>query len=207
MSSQPNRTECLELIAQIACATVVNCLRKINFISSYVLLFVLELMLSSRMKCYHLGRNVIIWDEMLSSGMRCYHLELILSSGINVIIWDEMLLSGANVIIWEEMLSSEADVIIWFYHVILSSGMKTPPFLFFPKTSLSPQRTLFLLFANNNCFPTSDEKLVAFEFRRFFNIGAEGAGVVLHSVDFVVCCMANVFEGWRIFKIIAMTPK
>ncbi len=31
------------------------------------------------------------------------------------------------------------------------------------------QRTLFLLFANNNCFPTSDEKLLAlFEFRRFF---------------------------------------
>ncbi len=31
------------------------------------------------------------------------------------------------------------------------------------------QRTLFLLFANNNCFPTSEEKLLAlFEFRRFF---------------------------------------
>jgi hypothetical protein len=33
------------------------------------------------------------------------------------------------------------------------------------------QRTLFLLFANNNWFPISDEKLVAlFEFRRFFYI-------------------------------------
>jgi hypothetical protein len=31
------------------------------------------------------------------------------------------------------------------------------------------QRTLFLIFANNNCFPTSEEKLLAlFEFRRFF---------------------------------------
>jgi hypothetical protein len=33
------------------------------------------------------------------------------------------------------------------------------------------QRTLFLLFANNNCFPKSDEILVAlFEFRRFIYI-------------------------------------
>jgi hypothetical protein len=31
------------------------------------------------------------------------------------------------------------------------------------------QRILFLLFANNNCFPMSDGKLVAlFEFRRFY---------------------------------------
>jgi hypothetical protein len=28
------------------------------------------------------GANVIIWDEMLSSGMKCYHL------GRNVIIWE-----------------------------------------------------------------------------------------------------------------------
>jgi hypothetical protein len=80
-------------------------------------------MLSSGMKCYHLGcnviiwsycyhlelsyhlgPNVIIWDEMLSSGMQCYHLEEMLSSGtkcyhlgLNVIIWDAMLSSGANV--------------------------------------------------------------------------------------------------------------
>jgi hypothetical protein len=33
-------------------------------------------MLSSGMKCYLLGLNVIIWDFMLSSGMKCYHLEL-----------------------------------------------------------------------------------------------------------------------------------
>jgi uncharacterized protein YheU (UPF0270 family) len=50
-------------------------------------------MLSSGTKCYHLGRNVIIWDAMLSSG-------------VNVIIWDEILSSGGNVIIWDEMLSS-----------------------------------------------------------------------------------------------------
>ena len=49
---------------------------------------------SSGMQCYHLGRNVIIWDEMLSSLMQCYHLEPMLSSGANVIIWDDMLLSG-----------------------------------------------------------------------------------------------------------------
>ena len=111
-------------------------------------------MLSSGMKCYHLGwyviiwsewyhlglnviiwdgtlssgANVIIWDHMLSSGMQCYH--------AIVIIWDKMLSSGANVI----MVSSGANVIIWCYHVMLSSGMITQPFLFFLKTSL----TLFL---------------------------------------------------------------
>jgi hypothetical protein len=47
-------------------------------------------------KCYHLGQNVIIWDEMLSSGMPYYHLELMISSGANVIIWDEMLSSGTK---------------------------------------------------------------------------------------------------------------
>jgi hypothetical protein len=56
-------------------------------------------MLSSGTKCYHLERNVIIWEEMLSSGMQCYYLDLMLSLGRNVIIWDEMLASGANVII------------------------------------------------------------------------------------------------------------
>jgi hypothetical protein len=50
-------------------------------------------MLSSEMKCYHL-------ELMLSPGMKCYLL------GRNVIIWDEMLSSGATVIIWHEMLSS-----------------------------------------------------------------------------------------------------
>jgi len=72
-------------------------------------------MLSSGMQCYHLGRNVIIWDEMLSSGA-------------NVIIWDKMLSSAANVI----MVSSGANVIIWCYHVMLSPGMITPPFFVFP---------------------------------------------------------------------------
>jgi hypothetical protein len=33
------------------------------------------------------------------------------------------------------MVSSGANVIIWCYHVILSSGMITSPFLFFLKTS------------------------------------------------------------------------
>jgi hypothetical protein len=33
------------------------------------------------------------------------------------------------------MVSSGANVIIWCYHVMLSSGMITPPFLFFLETS------------------------------------------------------------------------
>ncbi len=138
-------------------------------------------MLSSTKKCYHLGWNVIIWDEMLSSGAnviiwdemlssgdnviildkmlafgaKCYrpgwnhHQELMLSSGMkcyhlgrNVIIWNAMLSSGANVIIWDKMLSCganvvmlsfRANVIIWCYHVMLSSGMITPPFFIFPE--------------------------------------------------------------------------
>jgi hypothetical protein len=51
-----------------------------------------------------------------------------LSSGANVIIWDKMLSSKANVV----MVSSGANVIIWCYHVMLSSGMITPPFFVFP---------------------------------------------------------------------------
>jgi hypothetical protein len=90
-------------------------------------------MLSSGIKCYHL-------ESMLSSGTKCYQL------GLNVIMWDAMLSSGADVIIWDEMISSGADVkmlqsvanvIISCYHVMLSSGMITPPFLFFLKTSLT----------------------------------------------------------------------
>ncbi len=102
-------------------------------------------MLSSGMKMLSSGA-CIIWDLMLSSGMKRYHLELMLSSGttsyhlgLHVIIWDAMLSSGANVIIWDKMLSSGANVImvisgayviIWCYHVMLSSGMMTHPFLF-----------------------------------------------------------------------------
>ena len=79
------------------------------------------------------GAYVIIWDELLSSGIKCYHLGERLSSGANVhlginviiwvenvIIWDEMLSSGFNVIICDEMLSSgmicyhlECNVINW----------------------------------------------------------------------------------------------
>ncbi len=140
-------------------------------------------MLSSGMKCYHLGCNVIflsecyhlgqndiIWDAMLSYGIKCYHLEPMLSSGTtcyhlgwNIIIWDAMLSSRANVIIWDKMLSSGANVllimvssganvIIWCYHVMLSSGMITPPFFVFPgnfthffNTSTTDERGLGLL--------------------------------------------------------------
>jgi hypothetical protein len=97
--------------------------------------FICDEMLSSGMKCYHMLL-------MLSSGTKCYHLELMLSSGTkfyhlgwNVIIWNAMLscnamLSfGANVV----MLSFGANVIIWCYHVMLSSGMITPPFFIFPE--------------------------------------------------------------------------
>jgi hypothetical protein len=50
-----------------------------------------------------------------------------------------MLSCGANVVI----LSFGANVIIWCYHVMLSSGMITPPFLFFLKTSLTPISLVF----------------------------------------------------------------
>jgi hypothetical protein len=59
---------------------------------------------------------------MLSYGIKCYHL------GCNIIIWDNMYAIKANVI----MLKSGANVIIWCYHVMLSSGMITPPFFIFP---------------------------------------------------------------------------
>jgi hypothetical protein len=52
-----------------------------------------------------------------------------LSSGANVIIWDKMLSCGANVV----MLSFGANVIIRCYHVMLSSGMITPPYFIFPE--------------------------------------------------------------------------
>jgi hypothetical protein len=62
-------------------------------------------MLSSGMKWYHLElsseADVIMWDEMLSSEMKCYQL------GLNIIIWSyAMLSSGAHISIWNEMLSS-----------------------------------------------------------------------------------------------------
>jgi hypothetical protein len=83
-------------------------------------------MLSSRMKCYHL-------ELMLSSGTKCYHLELMLSSRL-------MLSSVTKCYQLELMLSSVSIVIIWCYHVMLSSGMITPPFLFFLETSLTLQQ-------------------------------------------------------------------
>ncbi len=93
-------------------------------------------MLSSGMKCYHLGWKWYHLELMASSGTKCYHL------GQHVIIWDAMLSSGANVIIWKKMISSGANVImvlsganviIWCYHVMLSSGMITHPFFIFPE--------------------------------------------------------------------------
>jgi hypothetical protein len=51
-------------------------------------------------KFYHLGPNVIMWDEMLLSGTKCYRLELMLSSGAYVIMCDQ------NFIMWKQMLSS-----------------------------------------------------------------------------------------------------
>ncbi len=93
-------------------------------LSSGMLYYHLELMLSSGTKCYHLGLNVIMWDAMLSSGA-------------DVIIWDVMISSGANVI----MLQSGANVIIWCYHVMLSSGMITPPFFIFPENFTHSSRT------------------------------------------------------------------
>ncbi len=34
-------------------------------------------MVSFGTKCFHLGLNVIIWDEMSSSGTKCYHLVVV----------------------------------------------------------------------------------------------------------------------------------
>jgi hypothetical protein len=52
-----------------------------------------------------------------------------LSSGANVIIGDKMLSCGANVV----MLSFGTNFTIWCYHVMLSSGMITPPYFIFPE--------------------------------------------------------------------------
>jgi hypothetical protein len=104
-------------------------------------------MLSSGMKCYHLGQNVIIWDEMLSSGAK-------------VIIWGEMLSFGVNYFIWGEMLSFGikcyhlgCNVIIWSYcyHLVLSCDViiwddNTPLFIFpgnFTHSSKRPYHHVF----------------------------------------------------------------
>ncbi len=82
-------------------------------------------MLSFGSKFYHQGWDVIIWDAMLSSGANviiwsyCYHLE-------------QMFLCGRKRYHLELLLSSWANVIIWCYHVMLSSGMITPPIFIFP---------------------------------------------------------------------------
>jgi hypothetical protein len=85
------------------------------------------------------------------------------------------------------------------------------------------QRTLFLLFANNNCFPMSDEKLAAlFEFCRFFYITDVSKRKIIKNIDNVFIGSPRplshkrvppppFFKGWRLFKstspIIAITPK
>jgi hypothetical protein len=37
----------------------------------------------------------------------------------------------------------QLNVIIWCYHVMLSSGMITPPLLFFLQTSLTPEKCFY----------------------------------------------------------------
>ncbi len=98
-----------------------------EMLSSGIKCYPLGLMLSSGTKCNHLGWNVIIWDEMLSSGKQCYHLELVLSSGTKCYL---------ELMLW--YVANDGNVIIWCYHVMLSSGVITPPSLFFLQTSLTP---------------------------------------------------------------------
>ncbi len=57
---------------------------------------------------------------MLSSGMQCYHLELMLSSRTQGYHLELILWYGSN-------------VIILCYHLMLSSGMITPPLFIFPE--------------------------------------------------------------------------
>ncbi len=102
----------------------------------------LELMLSCGMNCYHLGWNVIIWDEMLASGAnitmwsKCYYVESY------VIMLDEMPLYGDKCYHLELMLSSWVNVIMWSkcYYVVLSLRS---PFLLFLKTSLTSLHRFF----------------------------------------------------------------
>ncbi len=58
-------------------------------------------MLSSAMKCYHLGCNVIIWSQ---KGTKCYHLELLLWYGANGVTWSLCyhLVLSCDVIIWDD---------------------------------------------------------------------------------------------------------
>jgi hypothetical protein len=98
-------------------------------------------MVSSGTKCYHLGWNVIIWDEMLSSGMKCYHLgciviiwSLFYHLGQNAIIWSQCF----NGIIWSLCLVLSCDVIIWddntplfYFSWKLHSLMRFSHFLFY----------------------------------------------------------------------------
>jgi hypothetical protein len=82
----------------------------------------LELMLSSGRRCYHLGCNVIIWDEMLSFGMKCYHLVLMLSSGMQCYHLELCYQKGTKCYHLELMLWYGAKGVIWnyCYHLVLS---------------------------------------------------------------------------------------
>ena len=66
-------------------------------------------MLSSGMKCYHLGGECYhLGGECYHLGWECYHL------GLHDIIWDEIVfIRWVAVIIWEE------DFIIWGVDVII----------------------------------------------------------------------------------------
>jgi hypothetical protein len=69
------------------------------------------------------------------------------------------------------------------------------------------QRALFLLFANNNCFPTSEEKLLAlFEFRRFF--GSWGGGTLACGVLYRKLFFQSLADFLKLpSPVIAMTLK
>jgi len=120
-------------------------------------------MLSCGMNCYHVGWNVIMWDQMLSCGVECYHVGSMLSCGGRILscgvdnhVGSNVIMWGSNVIMWDQcyhvgvrcyhvgsmlsyggrMLSCGMECGIKCYHVMLSWGMITPPpILFFLKTS------------------------------------------------------------------------
>jgi hypothetical protein len=101
-----------------------------------------------------------------------------LSSGANVIIWEKMISSGANVII----VSSGANVIIWCYHVMLSSGMITQPFLFFLKTSLTQIEDQWPNASATSWIVQEEERTTGYDHRRSYIL--PDAPSVLISVAF-----------------------
>ncbi len=100
-----------------------------------------------------------------------------LSSRANVIIWEKIISSGANVI----MVSSGANVIIWCYHVMLSSGMITHPFLFFLKTSLTLGELPEMHDVFKNLFKTVTKRIFSNLFLKHVTLGR------ILSVKFTPC--------------------